>query len=81
MPRRVARDETYLGTIVAPKPRANPAVRMNLLRRVKGMVEMMRMPETVTAEKRKVVMPPRTAEGMATSAAANLAKIYRVEGQ
>jgi hypothetical protein len=36
-------------------------------------VEMMRIPDTVTLEKRKVVMPPSTAEGIATRAAANLA--------
>ena len=43
--------------------------------RVKGMVLMIRMPETATALKRKVVIPPRTAAGMATSAAANLEKM------
>jgi hypothetical protein len=32
-------------------------------------------PLTATEAKRKVVMPPRTAAGMATMAAANLAKI------
>jgi len=44
---------------------------MNRLRRVNGIVEMMRIPETATAEKRKVVIPPRTGDGMATIAAAN----------
>lgn len=36
-------------------------------------VDMIRIPDTVTLEKRKVVMPPSTAEGIATRAAANLA--------
>ncbi len=35
----------------------------------------MAMPETATEEKRKVVMPPRTGEGMETRAAAVLAKM------
>jgi hypothetical protein len=48
---------------------------MKRLRRVKGTVEMMRIPETATAQKRKVVIPPSTALGIATSAAANLEKI------
>lgn len=50
------------------------AVRTNRLRRVKGMVEIMRTPETATAENRKVVIPPNTADGIETIAAANLAK-------
>lgn len=66
---------THSGTIVAPKPRAKPAVRMKRLRRVKGVVLIILIPDTVTAEKRNVVMPPNTADGIATSAAANLAKI------
>jgi hypothetical protein len=36
---------------------------------------MMAVPETETEVKRKVVMPPRTGEGMETRAAANLVKI------
>jgi len=38
---------------------------------VNGIVEMMRIPETATEPNRKVVIPPRTEDGMATSAAAN----------
>lgn len=33
-----------------------------------------RMPETATAVKRKVVIPPRTEDGIATKTAANLEK-------
>jgi hypothetical protein len=61
--------------MVAPKPRVNPAVRMKRLRRVKGIVLIILIPLTATALKRKVVIPPRTAGGMATRAAANLAKM------
>jgi len=71
----------YLGTRVAPNPRLKPAVRMKRVRRVKGTVAMMRIPETATALKRKVVMPPNTALGMATSAAANLAKMPMTSSQ
>lgn len=35
---------------------------------------MMAIPDTATAQNKNVVMPPRTAEGMATRAAANFAK-------
>ena len=66
---------TYVGTRVAPKPTLMAAVRMKRLRRVNGIVEMILIPETATAEKRKVVMPPRTAPGIETRAAANLEKI------
>jgi hypothetical protein len=38
-------------------------------------VDIILTPETATAEKRNVVIPPRTALGMATSAAANFEKI------
>jgi hypothetical protein len=48
---------------------------MNLFLRVKGIVDIILIPDTVTALKRKVVIPPKTAEGMATSAAANFAKM------
>jgi hypothetical protein len=48
---------------------------MNLVLRVKGTVAMMRRPDTATLAKRKVVIPPRTAAGMAVKAAANLEKI------
>ena len=66
--------ENQFGTRMAPKPSDNDAVRMKRLRRVKGTVEMMRIPETATELKRKVVRPPRTGLGIATSAAANLEK-------
>ena len=69
------------GTNVAPNPTAKDAVRMNLLRLVKGIVEMMRIPDATTAANKKVVMPPNTAEGMATSAAANLAKMPMMSSQ
>ena len=69
------------GTKVAPNPTANEAVRMNLLRLVKGIVEMMRTPDATTAANKKVVMPPSTAEGMATRAAANLANMPIIRSQ
>jgi hypothetical protein len=53
---------------------ASEAVRTKRVRRVKGTRLTMAIPETATAQKRKVVMPPRTEEGMATRAALNLAK-------
>jgi hypothetical protein len=64
-----------VGTKVAPKPMDMPAVRMNLFLRVKGIVEIILIPEIATAANKKVVIPPRTAEGMETSAAANFEKI------
>jgi hypothetical protein len=54
---------------------------MNLLRLVKGIVEMMRIPDATTEANRNVVMPPSTAEGIATSAAANLANIPIMRSQ
>jgi len=48
---------------------------MNRLRLVNGTVEMIRIPETATELKRKVVRPPRTGFGMATKAAANFEKM------
>lgn len=53
---------------------ANAAVKMKRFLLVNGMVEMILIPETATAENRKVVMPPSTAGGIATSEAANLDK-------
>jgi hypothetical protein len=44
------------GTNVAPKPTAKEAVRMNLLRLVKGIVEMIRIPDATTEAKRNVVI-------------------------
>jgi hypothetical protein len=64
-----------VGTKVAPKPIDMPAVRMNLFLRVNGMVEIILIPETATAANRKVVMPPKTAEGIETRAAANFEKM------
>ncbi len=60
---------------MAPNPIAIEAVRIKRFRRVKGTVLIMRIPETATAEKRKVVMPPNTELGMATRAAANFENI------
>lgn len=61
---------------MAPKPIQSEAVRMKRLRRVKGTpAEMMRTPETATEPKRNVVMPPRTGDGIETSAAANLERM------
>lgn len=62
------------GTNVAPKPMDIAAVRMNRFRRVNGTVDIILIPEMATAEKRKVVIPPSTELGIATSAAANLEK-------
>jgi hypothetical protein len=56
-------------------PKANAAVRMKRVRRVKGTVLMMRIPDTATEENKNVVIPPRTAGGIAVSAAANLEKM------
>ena len=67
-------NENQFGTKIAPKPSDIDAVRMKRLRRVKGTVEMMRTPDTATELKRKVVRPPSTGFGIATSAAANLEK-------
>jgi hypothetical protein len=69
------------GTKVAPNPTDKAAVRINLLRLVKGIDEMMRIPDATTAANRKVVIPPNTAEGMATRAAANLAKMPMMRSQ
>lgn len=38
---------------------------------MKGTVEIILIPDTVTEANRKVVIPPKTAEGMEVSAAAN----------
>jgi len=73
--------ENQVGTNVAPKPTDMAAVRMNLLRRVNGMVEIILIPETATAEKRKVVIPPRTEAGIETRAAANLEKMPMTSSQ
>lgn len=45
---------------------------MNLLRREKCIVEIIRIPDTATDENKNVVIPPRTEEGIATRAAATL---------
>jgi hypothetical protein len=45
------------------------------------MVEMIRRPLVATEAKRKVVMPPSTADGIATRAAANLLKIPMMRSQ
>ena len=75
------RGETYSGTRVAPKPRAKPVVKIKRLRRVNGVVEIILIPDTATALKRKVVIPPSTALGIATRAAANLAKMPMTRSQ
>lgn len=61
--------------MVAPYPSVSAAVRMNLLRRVQHMLEMILIPETVTDVNRNVVIPPRTDDGIDTIAAANFAKM------
>jgi hypothetical protein len=48
---------------------------MNRLRLFIGTFVTIARPLTATEAKRKVVIPPRTAAGIATMAAANLAKI------
>lgn len=72
---------TYFGTRVAPKPTDMAAVRMKRFRRVNGTVEMIRIPDTATAENRKVVIPPRTEDGIDTSAAANLENMPMTSSQ
>ena len=42
------------------------------MRLVKGTVEMMRIPLIATEANKKVVIPPRTADGIEVNAAANL---------
>lgn len=73
--------KTYVGTRVAPKPGASAAVRMNLLRRLKCTLLMMRIPDVATEANRNVVMPPSTDEGMETRAAANLLKMPMMRSQ
>jgi hypothetical protein len=70
-----------VGTRVAPIPGARAAVRMNRLRRLNGIVEIILIPETATAEKRNVVIPPRIGDGIETSAAANLANKPMMKSQ
>lgn len=64
-----------MAKMVSTYPSASAAVRMNRLRRFMGTFATIASPLTVTEAKRKVVIPPRTAAGMATMAAANLAKM------
>lgn len=47
---------------------------MKRVRRLKGTRLTIAIPETATAQKRKVVIPPSTLDGMDTRAAENLAK-------
>jgi hypothetical protein len=63
------------GKKIRTHPSASAAVRMNRLRRFIGTFVTIARPLTATEAKRKVVIPPRTAAGIATMAAANLAKI------
>jgi hypothetical protein len=63
-----------MGTSVAPNPSDMDAVRMKRVRQVKDIVDIILIPEMATALKRNVVIPPRTALGMATKAAANMEK-------
>lgn len=60
--------------MVAPNPSDIDATKMNRLRRVKGMVVLIRTPETVTELNRKVVKPLRTGLGIEIGEAANLKK-------
>jgi hypothetical protein len=64
---------TYVGTRVAPKPTDNEAVRMNRVRLLNGIRLTIAIPDTATAQNRKVVIPPSTEAGMETIAAENLA--------
>ena len=59
---------------MAPKPTERAQVMMKRFRRENSQIERIRIPETATAVKRNVVMPPRTAEGIATKTAANFEK-------
>ena len=72
---------TQVGTNVAPNPSVRAAVKMKRLRRVHGIVDMIRIPATATAENKKVVMPPRTEDGIATKDAANLANMPMMNSQ
>jgi hypothetical protein len=65
----------HVGTSVAPNSSDMDAVRMKRARRVKDIVNIILIPEMDTALKRNVVIPPKTALGMATKAAANLEKL------
>jgi hypothetical protein len=70
----VKKNENQVGTSVARMPSANAAVKMDRLRLLVEIVEMMRMKEMATEEKRTVVVPPSTGDGMEASTAANLEK-------
>ncbi|KAG5304413.1 hypothetical protein I7I50_11503 [Histoplasma capsulatum G186AR] len=74
-PLYVNTNENHSGTSVAPTPNAKAADRINRFLLVNFTVDMIRIPDTVTDANRKVVIPPNTAEGIATSAAANLENI------
>lgn len=63
-----------MGTKVAPKPTDNEALKMKRVRRLNGIRCTIAIPDTATAQNRKVVIPPRTEAGMETIAAENLAK-------
>lgn len=64
-----------LGTKTEPIPGTNAAVNTNLSLLVSSVVEIILIPETVTEENKKHVIPPRTVLGMETIAAANFAKM------
>lgn len=55
-------------------PSDKAQVMINRFRRENSQVARIRMPDTATAVKRNVVIPPSTAEGIATKTAANLEK-------
>jgi hypothetical protein len=65
--------ENQSGTSVAPYPTASDAVKLKRVRRLKGTRFMIAIPDTATAQKRKVVIPPSTEDGIETSAAENFA--------
>ena len=57
---------------MAPNPSDRAQVMMNRFRRENSQMARIRIPDTATAVKRKVVIPPRTDDGIATKTAANL---------
>ena len=60
---------------MAPKPTDKAQVMINRLRRENSEVDRILTPETATAVKRNVVIPPSTAPGIATKTAANFENI------
>ena len=59
------------------EPKDMDAVTRKRVRRVKGALDIIQIPEMATALKKNVVIPPRTASGIDAKAAANLEKTRR----